>query len=97
VWQGWHGGEPASSSSPGPARGKEEGPDRWAPPISARERRREGARAWTGGVHGWTAEARMRLGRGKEEGRASWAARGKEGKGERERLAGPRRRKRGRL
>jgi hypothetical protein len=37
-----------------------------------------------GRAHGWAAEARARLGWGKEEGRASWAAWGKEGKGERE-------------
>jgi hypothetical protein len=50
-------------------------------PVSAREGRREGAWAWAGGVRGWAAEARARLGRGKEEGRASWAAgEGREGR-----------------
>jgi hypothetical protein len=44
--------KPDLSSSPGPARGEEEGPDRRAPPISAREGRKDGARGrfWAGGT-----------------------------------------------
>jgi hypothetical protein len=53
VRRGWRGGEPDSGFSPGLVRGKEEGPDRRAPLVSARERRRGGAgvgrgRAWPG-------------------------------------------------
>jgi hypothetical protein len=54
--------------SPGPVRGKEEGLDRWAPPISARERKREGrARGLVGQgerLVGHVREGRERRGEG---------------------------------
>jgi hypothetical protein len=69
--------KPDLSSSLGLARGKEEGPDRRAPPISAREGRREGACAtgWAGAL----LLGRMRGRRKGKEGRSGQAVRGREG------------------
>jgi hypothetical protein len=93
VRRGRCGGKPDSCSSPGPVRGKEEGPDRRAPPVSARERRREGRGRGPGASGWWAVRRREReLGCAKD-----WAAQGRR-KREREkgkgRWSGPREKER---
>jgi hypothetical protein len=75
-----------------------EGPDRRAPPVSAGERKREGARAgWWAGANDWWA-ACGREGREGEREAVGWATRGgKKEKKEEKKVAGPKRKTRGNL